>query len=100
MLREFHFGFDELLDMPIKRFWFINSQIERLWAEKELRDVMVHAAVTSSEAFKTASERLERTMGTIVVFKPEPVALVIDTRTGTDKSFDRAGLHALKSKAG
>lgn len=43
-------------------------------------------------------ERLERTMGSIVVYDESVKILAVDTK-GHDPEFDRAGLHALMGRS-
>lgn len=85
--------------MPIKRFWFLSNQVERHWAEKDLRRVRLMASVGNNESFKLVNENLIKERGQIYVFEQTaPDVLVLDPKTGLDVNFDRAGLHALRGK--
>jgi hypothetical protein len=96
VLKTYSMDFDQLLATPIKRFWFLNRQVDRLRAEEELRQISLLAAAGSQESYTKAIENLEKSLGEIAVF--QPVAKVFDIKTqGRDPEFDQAGLHALAS---
>jgi hypothetical protein len=97
-MKEFGIAFDDVMAMPIKRFWFMSNMVERLWAEKDLRQIHLMASVGSEEAFKRTHENLRKEMGTVYVWEEPPVGeIVINPETGLDVEFDRAGLHALRT---
>jgi len=93
-------SFDELLNLSLKRFWFLSNQIDRLRAKKDLRQLQLLASVTSVESYKAATEFLEKQVGQVYVWKPKnvPPVIQIDPETGLDPEFDREGLRALKRK--
>lgn len=99
VLKEYGIGFDDLLQTPLRRFWFLNNQIDRLRAEKELRQLQLLASAQSGDAFKATYDHLSNQIGKIYVWD-EAVSneIVINTETGLDPEFDRNGLHALKNK--
>lgn len=85
--------------MPIRRFWFMSNMVERLWAERDLRQIQLMAAVGSSEGFKTAIESLQKERGIIYVWEQTaPEVLKLDPKTGLDPEFNRSALHALRRK--
>ncbi|GAA4525522.1 hypothetical protein GCM10023174_10260 [Chelativorans composti] len=88
------------MKMPLRRFWFFVSQVDRLRAEEEIRQLRVLAAVTSSDAYKKAIEVLQEEMGEIYIWEPlkVPPEMRVDPETGLDPEFDREGLRALKMK--
>ena len=97
-MKEFGIAFDAVMAMPIKRFWFLSNMVERLWAEKDLRQIHLMASVGSEEAFKGTHENLRKEMGTVYVWEEPAVGeIVINPETGLDVEFDRAGLHALRA---
>lgn len=99
MLAEYGLSFDELMNLSIKRFWFLANMIERLRAEKDLRQIQLLAAVGSQEGYKAMTDRLQEQMGQIFVLEVEtPTEFKIDPQTGLDPEFDREGLRALKMK--
>lgn len=89
-------GFDELLRTPLKRFWFLLAQIDRIKAEDDLRMVHVIASANTAEAYDAASQHFSKQLGEVFVFE-KVIAPKIDAVTGLDPEFDRAGLHALKA---
>ncbi len=88
------------MSLSIKRFWFIANMIERLRAEKDLRQIQLLASVGSPEAYKAARAFLQEQAGQIYVLEgpSAPVEIKIDPQTGLDPEFDREGLRALKMK--
>jgi len=85
--------------LPIKRFWFLSNQVERLRAEKDQRQLQLLASVTTQEGFKTANENLKKEIGTVYVWTPKvDTEIKIDPKTGLDPEFDREGLRALKAR--
>jgi hypothetical protein len=98
LIKTFGFKHDEVLKMPIKRFWFYNKQVERMAAEEDLRMIELLAAVTSSEAYGKKLEDLRNIKGEIYVLMPETPTLVLDGNDEMDPEFDRAAFHALKAK--
>lgn len=100
MLAEYSLSFDELMNLSIKRFWFLANMIERIRAEKDLRQIQLMASVGSAEAYTAARDFLKEQMGEIYVLEgpTAPVEIKIDPQTGLDPEFDRAGLQALKMK--
>lgn len=99
VLREFRTGCDDLLRMPLKRFWFLLAQVERLRSEENLRTIGVLASATSPEGYKNAVEFYEKEVGEIYVWvKNTSSEFRIDPDTGLDPEFDRGALHALKAR--
>lgn len=93
----------ELRKLPIKTFWFLNRQIDRLQAEDDLRTLHLHASVGSKEGVETIHAQLQETYGQIFIEAPAASVMVVTDagkleidRTKVHPDFDRAGLHALK----
>lgn len=86
--------------LSLKRFWFLVSQIDRLKAEDDLRQLQLLVSVGSVDAYKQALEHLKTEMGEVYVWQPKnvPAEIRIDPDTGLDPEFDREGLRALKRK--
>jgi len=98
-MKEFGIAWDDLMAMPIKRFWFLSNQVERLWAERDLRQAHILAGVGSQKGFEFLTDNLRKELGTVYVWEQQsPGTLVLDPKTGLDTQFDRAGLQALKAK--
>lgn len=84
--------------MPLKKFWFLSNQVDRIRAERDLRQIQLLASVGSVEAYKNATDYLKDQAGTIYVWEPEaPAEITLDPETGLDVEFDREGLRALKA---
>lgn len=106
MLREYHFGFDELLDTELRRFWFLYGQIERLRSEDDLRQMSILSSVNSAEAFEKKITALGNQMGEIFIFTGSPGQssdYVVDPtkkveEQAPDPTFDRNKFSALKAK--
>lgn len=66
--------------MPSYRFWSMDSQIQRIRSEKDLRLINVKQSVTSEEALESAVNRLIIELGETcaierqAIVKPEPNA--------------------------
>jgi hypothetical protein len=58
-----------VLDMPIKRFWLMNSSIERVSAQQNIRQVMVGLSSQGGEAAQETVDRLTVEMGTVIIGK-------------------------------
>lgn len=98
-MAEYRYSVDEVLDLTIKRFWFISNMIDRLRAEKDLRRIQLMASVGSKEPYEKAFNTLNNQVGQIFVLEQEaPKEIRIDPKTGLDPEFDREGLRALKMK--
>lgn len=95
-------GFDEVLRLSYKRFWFLLAQIARFEAEEDLRLIRTGVSSTSAESYEAANKHFEGILGEIYTRdRTEPVVMKvsqIDPETGLDPEFDRAGLHALKAQ--
>lgn len=99
MLREYRFSWNELLQTPIKRFWFLLNQIDRLRAEQGLEQLQIIASAGSVEAYKATTDQLRKEIGQIYVVQPKsPSHIVVDPDEGLDPEFDRAALRRLKAK--
>jgi hypothetical protein len=98
-MAEYGFTVDDVLNLSIKRFWFISNMIDRLRAEKDLRQIQLLGSVGSPEAYKAAHDYLKDQVGQVWVLEVEaPTEFKIDPDTGLDPDFDRAGLRAMKMK--
>jgi hypothetical protein len=100
-MAEYSMSFDELMALPIKRFWFLANQVDRIRAERDLRQLQMLGSATSLEAYKMANEHLNGQVGQVYVWAPvAPGEIKINPDTGLDAEFDRAGLDMLKAKYG
>ena len=66
--------------MPVYRFWGLETQIDRIKSEKDLRLINVHRSVTGKEEMKEIVHRLTLDLGEkckveyAQVVRPEPEA--------------------------
>lgn len=101
-MKTYRMGFNEVLRLTYRRFWFLLAQIPRLEAEEDLRLIRAGASATTSEAYKAASEHFQGVIGEIYSMeRTEAVVMkvpVVDPETGLDPEYDRAGLLALKAR--
>lgn len=98
-MREYRMAPDAVLDLPLKMFWFMTNQIDRLRAEEDMRQIQLLGASQDSDAFKMALDSLKSEMGQVYIWQPSnsPTEIRIDPTTGLDPEFDREGLMALKA---
>lgn len=98
-MAEYGYTVETVLKLPVKQFWFISNMVDRLRAEKDLRQIQLLASVTTKEAYTEAFKSLNNQAGQVYVFEKEiPKEIRIDPATGLDPEFDREGLRALKMK--
>lgn len=64
--------------LPIKTFWLMNSSIERISAQKDLRSLTVAVCGQGSEAAQEYRQRLILEVGTIVKLDSNPMNAVRD----------------------
>lgn len=81
--------------MPMRRFWFLNRQIDRIQAEQDLRHVQAVSASVSQDGYKKVFDTLQKTLGEIVVFEPSVNMLNLDDNA-PDPEFDRVAFDNLK----
>lgn len=74
--------------MPVKAFWAMHKNIDRLQAESSLKLLQVMASVQNGEAYKRTETSLTKTIGDIIVIDQAQAAQV--------EQLDRAGLNKLK----
>lgn len=98
-MSEYRLSVDEVLDLSVKRFWFVSNMIDRIRAEKDLRQVQLLGSVTTKEGYTAVFKSLNEQAGQVYVLEKEiPTEIRIDPNTGLDPEFDREGLRALKMK--
>ena len=87
------YGLDDrhLLKMPLRRFWLLNKNIDRLRAEEDHRQITLLLSAASGEHASKLMGRLEKQVGTVVEFDQGKAAL-----TQANAERDRDGLMALK----
>jgi hypothetical protein len=98
-VEKFHFSHDDMLKMPMRRFWFYLKQVDRINAEEDLRLLRLLAAAHSGETIEQVTKDLNQVMGRIYVYEPKAKSFEVEDENAMDPNFDRAGLHALKGKS-
>ncbi len=111
MLREYHFSFNELLDLELRRFWFLYGQIERLRSEDDLRQISLLASVSSQEGFEKKVDALGKQMGEIFFFDGDVSSTPVTINTAykvdetkpvqeqeKDPEYDRDKFMSLRAK--
>lgn len=78
----------QLLAMPLKRFWFLSRSIDRITAEEDTRMAHVAAMVQSGETLEDLLDRLRKQMGTVVDMD--------HAVTAQEEQLDSAGLASLR----
>lgn len=67
-----------VLNMPSRRFWCLEKQINRIMAQEDLRQLNIHRATSNKEAMEEVVERLSMEIGDTArveinpFVKPEP----------------------------
>lgn len=87
-------SYSEALDLPLRTFWLMSNNINRISAEADIRRLSIMAAASSSEGFGKAQEALQREMGEVFG------RAAADTSDLPSEMEIRRGLATLKSLAG
>jgi hypothetical protein len=66
-MREYGMGYFDVLRLPLKTFWSLNRQVDRLRAEGEQRQLRVIGAAQDPKTAKQLGEALDTEIGTPVV---------------------------------
>lgn len=91
-------SWDDLLHAPIRRFWFLLNQIDRLRSDAAIEQLHLMASVGSAEAYKSAIDHLKQEIGQVYVWETPVTSIVVENESELDPEFDRAGLAALKAR--
>lgn len=62
---------EQVLAMPSRRFWAMESAINRISATHDMRSLGVMASSQSQEGYEKLSERLVLEMGTVAESEPD-----------------------------
>jgi hypothetical protein len=72
-MREYSMGFREVMKLPLRTFWSLNRNVDRLRAEQDLRSLQVSAAAQSAgeggEGIKFLSDHLRGEIGSPIVLE-------------------------------
>lgn len=77
----------KVLDLPLKTFWMLHKNIDRLEAEKDLRAAQLAAQTQSGEGFKELVRGLQKEMGQVVI---------LEVGARKEDQIDREGVKRLK----
>lgn len=86
-------GFYETKKLPLKAFWMLQRNIDRLEASSDYRQLQLICSATSSEGVKDVSERLLKTIGKVVIYDEQKRVEHIQ-----EEQLDRAGLNRIRGK--
>ncbi len=64
-MRFYSTSYQEALNLPLKTFWMMSNNINRIGAEEDIRRLAVTAAASSDKGFKATQEALQREMGDV-----------------------------------
>jgi DNA recombination-dependent growth factor C len=78
----------EILSMPLKRFWMLSKNVDRIAAEFDYRNAIVAISAGSSEGVESLMTNLKKQMGSIVEIDEAKMAL--------SETYDRDGLLSLR----
>jgi len=60
---EYSYTYAQVLDLPLVLFWTLNRQIDRLRAERDLRQLWIVGSAQSGDASKGLAEQLQSELG-------------------------------------
>lgn len=71
----------QMMDLPIKAFWLMNKNIDRIAARQDMRRLSIAMCAQSSEAANQLRDSLNAESGTVVKMEAEsPLTAVRDER--------------------
>ncbi|WP_431854310.1 hypothetical protein [Azospirillum sp.] len=85
VLRGYGLGYWELMSLPIRAFWLLHRNLDRVTAEEDLRAMTGAICALNGDAYREQAAGLRERIGQVV--------LTIDT------TYDRQGLLELKDLA-
>lgn len=97
-MKNYGMSISDILTLPLRRFWFLANQVDRIRAEEDLRLLQVLASSQSAEGYEKAVDSLREQMGQVYVWQPREMTLEVNVdKVERDPEFDRAGLQRLKA---
>ena len=63
-------GYREVMNLPVRAFWVMNQNVDRLRAEEDLRQIQVGIAIQSDVNYRGTIEALNNERGEWVRFSP------------------------------
>jgi hypothetical protein len=70
-------SYREVMNLPIKTFWMLNSNVERISAQKDMRSLTVAVCGQDGEASQSYKESLIAEVGTIVKLEFDPISTAV-----------------------
>jgi hypothetical protein len=67
-------GYQAVLDMPLRTFWLMSNNINRISAEEDIRKLSIAAGSSSDKGFKATQEGLQREMGDVITRSERTIA--------------------------
>jgi hypothetical protein len=89
-MRFYGLSYEEMLALPIKMFWFMNAQIDRINAQHDMRALEVTMCSQSGEMAVGHHEKLVLEVGTVVTLMDDPLREAMAEK-------DSAGIAELKA---
>jgi hypothetical protein len=83
-------GVEEVRELPLKTFWMLHKNIDRIYAERDMRSTELMIKTQSSEGVKSLLEDLRKSYGAVIEIDVAATAM--------REKLDRKGLTSLKSK--
>jgi hypothetical protein len=82
-------NYKDVLSMPLRTFWMMNKNIDRIMAEADMRMLSVVAYAQSGDGIEDFTKKLRDQVGKIVEIDAAKMAM--------SETYDREGLLALKA---
>lgn len=84
-------SYEEVMGMPIRTFWFMNTNIERIQAQKDMRSLTVAVCGQGGgEAAQEFRQRLVIEAGTAVKLRFDPIREAVRDEEGFSALRDMA----------
>ena len=84
----------QVLDMPLRRFWLLHRNIDRIAAEEGQRALHIAAMSQSGEGYSDLMEKLQERVGEVVVFDEDTTEQELKFIPNAER--DQEGFNALK----
>lgn len=76
-------SYEEVMAMPVRTFWFMNQNIERIQAQKDMRSLTVAVCGQGGgEAAREFRQKLVIEAGTVVKLKFDPIREAVRDEEG------------------
>jgi hypothetical protein len=92
VLQFYGFGsVDVVKSMPLKTFWMLHRNIDRLEAQADYRQLMNLISAVSTEGVKARQEALQKTIGNVYILERSAQTVHV-----IEEQLDRVGLERLR----